>query len=187
MKKTKEEAVCAAIRTYGGPVLESGAFREASGQKHHIRSSVMDHSLNVCITGVRLCGVLQRLHVPVCTRDVVRASLCHDLGMLGRAEMYQNRSDAWRNHPQESVLAAREILPDLNRNTEESIAAHMWPLAGRPIPSREGAVVAAADKYASLVDLGSAVFRRTYRKRLKQSILQAGGSVSEQRGFSKKD
>ncbi len=171
MKKTKEQAICAAIRTYGRPVLQSGPFLASSGQTHHIRSSVMDHSLNVCITGVRLCGVLQRLHVPVCTRDVVRASLCHDLGMLGREEKYRNRRDAWRRHPQESVRAAREVLPDLNRNTEACIAAHMWPLAGRPLPSREGAVVVAADKYATIMDLGSAVFHRTYKQEMKQSIL----------------
>ena len=96
---------------------------------------------------------------------------CHDLGMLGREEKYRNRRDAWRRHPQESVRAAREVLPDLNRNTEACIAAHMWPLAGRPLPSREGAVVVAADKYATIMDLGSAVFHRTYKQEMKQSIL----------------
>ena len=34
-----------------------------------------------------------------------------------------------------------------------------------------GAVVVAADKYATIMDLGSAVFHRTYKQEMKQSIL----------------
>ena len=58
-----------------------------------------------------------------------------------------------RQHPADSVEAARRLVGELPEKTEDAIARHMWPFAGSKMPnSLEGAIVSAADKIASFED-----------------------------------
>ena len=142
------------ILRYGEEILRSDIMEQAFRQTHHRRCTVGDHTLRVARTSVRISHVLQRLHIRVDLQAVVIGSLCHDLGIIGRADKYSSVLECYRNHPADSVETARELLGDLPEGTAEIIRRHMWPLTIRSIPaSREGFIVSAADKYSALVDL----------------------------------
>ena len=121
-------------------------------EPHHLRGTVSEHTLNVCIIATRLCRLLKQNGLTVNEKDVVQAALCHDLGMLGRDEHYRNRTDSWKQHPEISVDVARDLVPDLSQNAEEMISTHMWPVSGPPPHSKEAAILNIADKCASAAD-----------------------------------
>lgn len=169
----RNAAISRDIRSYGGAILQSEAFRRASSETHHLHGSVSDHSLTVCIAAVQICFSLRKAGFRVNEKDLIQASLCHDLGMVGRSEKYGRRSEAWHSHADASVDIARELLPDLSENAASMIRAHMWPVSG-PFPrSREAAILNAADKFASSADwvyfLTGKQFCRTIRQALTES------------------
>ncbi|MBO5999357.1 MAG: HD domain-containing protein [Lachnospiraceae bacterium] len=172
-KKEKEEkAVCRDIRQYGHDVLRTDAFRSAFGERHHLKSSVADHSLSVCITSVQISRFLKKLGVSIDEKDLVQAALLHDLGMLGRRDKYHGPLDAWRSHADESIRIAKTVLPELDHKTEDMIRSHMWPVAGKTRPStREEMILTIADKYASLTDWAFLLSDRTYKTGMKKKIL----------------
>ena len=142
------------IDRYGSGILGSEAMRKAFEQKHHLRSTVGEHSCRVARTGVKICHILEKLNIPVDVEAVVVGSLCHDLGIVGRDEKYSSVMECYRNHPEDSVVIARELVGDLPEKTEEIIRRHMWPMRKSKIPdSLEGFVVFAADKICSVTDL----------------------------------
>ncbi len=146
------------LERYGGSILASEEFRRAGKQTHHTRSTVADHTLRVAAASLAVCYALRRLHISTDTEAVVKASLLHDLGILGRDEKYASRAECYRRHPADSVEVARELVEDLPDKTADIIERHMWPSAHSKAPnSLEGVIVSAADKYASCKDfvLGS--------------------------------
>lgn len=137
---------------YGTDVMETPEFQEAFYQIHHVRTTVAVHSINVAIVSIVLCLLLARIHVRTDLRDVVRAALCHDLGIMGRHEKYRNNFQCSQQHPVDSVEVARKILDQYDDKTLKIIETHMWPVRpGRP-RSVEGFVVTLADKYAAVME-----------------------------------
>ena len=110
------------------------------------------YKLTVCILAMRMCELLKATGISVDKKAVIQAALCHDLAMVGREERYKNRSDSWRSHPKDSVSVARELVPDLEPNTESMIESHMWPIAGPAPRSKEAVILNLADKWASAAD-----------------------------------
>ena len=85
---------------------------------------------------------------------VVIGALCHDLGMLDRGEKFASDKEAIRDHAEESVKVAREIVEDMPEMAEEIIERHMWPMGKTDAPSTvESVVVSVADKYTAVKDL----------------------------------
>lgn len=154
-KKKKSNAVQKEIRHYGAPILESEAFRRAASETHHLHGTVSQHTLAVCSASIRIARFLKKAGIRVNEKDLVEASLCHDLGMIGRDEKYGSRTDAWKGHPEESLKVAKELVPDLSKNAESLILSHMWPVSGPPPRSREAVILNIADKAGSLADWGN--------------------------------
>ncbi len=151
------------IEYYGRDILNSEMMRKAFDQTHHLRSTVGEHTMRVTRAGVKLCHALEKLHIPVDVEAVVVASLCHDLGILDRDSKYSSTAECYKNHAEESVMIAKEMIPDLPEKAEEIIRRHMWPLhIGRVPNSVEAIVVTAADKYTSVVDLFKGSGKRNY-------------------------
>ena len=147
-----DKEISQTILRYGKDVLHSEEFRSAYSETHHIRGTVSSHSMTVCIMAVRISRFLKKQGVSLDEKDLVQASLCHDLGMLGRKEKYTNFIAAWKRHPKDSASVARDLVPDLSENAESMIATHMWPVGG-PVPrSKEAFVLSMADKLASIAD-----------------------------------
>ncbi len=141
------------LQRYGAKILTSGQFRKAGRQKHHLRASVAEHSVRVARASLKIAYALDNFGIRTDKRSLVIGSLCHDLGMLGRDEKYKNNAECCRRHPGDSVEESRKLVPDIDLKTQQIIERHMFPLNGRPPTSLEGAIVSAADKYASVQDL----------------------------------
>lgn len=141
------------LEYYGNDVLHSEIMQKAFAQKHHLHSTVGEHTVRVARASVKISHVLQKLHIPVDMPAVVVGSLCHDLGMIGRDEKYSSNMESYRKHPADSVTVAKELVEDLPEKTEEIIQRHMWPMRQSKVPnSIEGFIVSIADKYSSVID-----------------------------------
>ena len=51
---SEEAAICRDIIRYGKEILLSDIFRKTAVQRHHVQSTVMEHTMNVCIIAVKL-------------------------------------------------------------------------------------------------------------------------------------
>ncbi len=150
---------------YGGSILRSDEMRQAFQQKHHKLSTVGDHTLRVARASLRICYALRRLKLSPDLQTVVTAALCHDLGILGRAEKYKSSKECSRQHPLDSVETARKLMGELSDKTENTISRHMWPVAGsKPPDSLEAVIVSTADKIAAVGDYVEAIRRRAAGK-----------------------
>ena len=120
-KQSEEEAICQDIIQYGKEILTSDVFRQTACQTHHLQSTVMEHTMNVCIIAVKLCREKMRKGAQLNEKDLIQAALCHDLGMIGREKKYRHVVDTWMSHPAESAKIARKIVPDLSPDAEQMI------------------------------------------------------------------
>ena len=151
--RLSENEINSMLRIYGGSILRSPEFRTAMNQTHHNFTTVGDHTIRVARTSIRLCNLLNKMHIKTNVSDVVVGSLCHDLGILGRDTCFKNRKECYHEHPVRSLDVARRLVPDINYNTEKIIRCHMWPLTLTRVPtSRESLIVSVADKYAAIGD-----------------------------------
>ena len=132
MDKESNRRIAADISAYGKEVIDSDLFRKAFAQKHHTNTTVGEHTLNVTAAALRLC---------------------HDLGIIGRYEKFENNRVCCRLHPIDSVRISRKLVPEIDHKTEEIIRCHMWPLNGWMPTSAEGYLITVADKYSSIREL----------------------------------
>ena len=167
------------VALYGGEVIESEEMQKAFEQAHHRWSTVGEHTIRVTVSSVIICYALKKLHIKVNVPNVVVASLCHDLGIVGRYDKFSSGKECSREHPKESVAVARTLVSDLSEKTEDIIERHMWPMGQAKAPnSIEGVVVSVADKYNAVKDLvkGSDVYHtgvRHYVSDKKEKIRRA--------------
>ena len=148
------------IVRYGKDILNSEELQQAYRQTHHTWSTVGEHTIRVAAASLLICYALRKIHVQTDISAVVEASLCHDLGILGRYEKYTSDKECMRQHPVDSVEVARGLVDDLSEKSAGIIERHMWPAGHSKAPnSIEGVIVSTADKYAALQDIveGSAV------------------------------
>ena len=167
---SEEAAICRDIVKYGKEILLSDIFRKTAVQRHHVQSTVMEHTMNVCIIAVKLCRDQMRKGVLLNEKDLVQAALCHDLGMVGRENKYKNALETCKRHPIDSAEIAKEIVPDLSPNAEQMILSHMWPLSTLAPQSREGRLLCRADKYASMADWQYVISNGHYEDKIKTNI-----------------
>ena len=154
------EKIIKDVCSVGAGVLASAFFLNAMHQRHHGRTTVGDHSMRVACTGLQISRLLEKFHVEVDEKAVIRSALCHDLGILGRDEKFENNRECCWRHPVESVDVANYILEDLTEKEADSISNHMWPLAGKKPRYIEGLILTVADKYSSVLDTVKPKMRR---------------------------
>ena len=169
-ERSEEAAICRDIIRYGKEILLSDIFRKTAVQRHHVQSTVMEHTMNVCIIAVKLCRDQMRKGVLLNEKDLVQAALCHDLGMVGRENKYKNALETCKRHPIDSAEIAKEIVPDLSPNAEQMIRSHMWPLSSIAPQSREGRLLCKADKFASMADWQYVISNGHYEEQIKTNI-----------------
>ena len=142
------------LERYGREILDSEEMRQAFHQRHHLRSTLGEHSQRVARRSLIICYILNKLHISTDIQAVVVSSLCHDLGILGRKKKYHSIRECYRKHPIDSVEVARKLMKELPEKVPDIIERHMWPGCSSKAPnSLEGIIVSAADKSASVADL----------------------------------
>ncbi|MBR3307567.1 MAG: HD domain-containing protein [Lachnospiraceae bacterium] len=159
---SRDERIRNDLEFYGSGILCSEEFRKSFRQKHHIDTTVGEHTLYVSRTSLKIAYFLKKLHVKTNMGELVVVALCHDLGILGRDEKYPNKRSCYRKHPGESKEVARRLVPELNERTEKMIERHMFPVTIKPPVSKEGYILLAADKYCAVRE-GARALRRALR------------------------
>ncbi len=142
------------VQKVGGDIIKSRPFQAVEDQKHHLRSTVGTHSLRVAQLCAFFCDCLSKAGVETEKEDLVKAALCHDLGMRGRyTKRYSSGRDIIKNHPLNSSDEAEKLLGELTEMQREAIEKHMWPLcADRRIHHKETALITIADKLCAIAD-----------------------------------
>lgn len=169
-RENRKERIKSDLEFYGEDVLRSDEMKQAFTQTHHQWSTVGEHTFRVAFSSVMIAYALKKLNIRVSIPAVVIGSLCHDLGILGRAEKFSSEKECSREHPKESVAVAREIVGELPEKTEAIIERHMWPAGQSKVPnSIEGVVVSVADKYSAVKDIvkGSEIKNTGIRNKIK--------------------
>jgi uncharacterized protein len=148
-KRLFDSSIKETIVKYGRDIICSDDFLKTFEQTHHKCMTVGDHTLSVTAVAVRLCRSMN-LNDDTTLRNVIMASLCHDLGIMGRHEKYRNNAQCFVAHPVDSVEAYRTLTGKENERIVDSISCHMFPL--RPLPPRykEGWILTMADKISAV-------------------------------------
>ncbi|MBQ7583722.1 MAG: HD domain-containing protein [Lachnospiraceae bacterium] len=136
------------IRKYGRVILASEGFKEAFSQPHHFNSTVGDHTLGVTVEAVRIC-LRRGITDDITLKNVVTASLCHDLGILGRKDKFRNNVQCLIWHPVHSVKKYQDITGENDERVRDAILCHMFPLKPKMPAYREGWILVIADKIAA--------------------------------------
>ncbi len=140
------------IQKYGSDILDSKEFEFALNQIHHHRSSVGDHSIMTARAGLTMCNLINKTGIRIDERKVVRISLLHDLGMLGRYDRYRNNFICGYLHPKNSAVTAQKLWSDIDPKSIKAIKSHMWPLSLCMPTSKEAVILCLADKVAAFGD-----------------------------------
>jgi len=149
-----KEEVDRYIYEVGSGVIDASVFQAGYFQKHHMRTSVAAHTLNVAQSSVYMGRFLTHLGFRVNMQDLVLASLCHDLGIVGRYSKYANNRECCNRHPLDSAALAKKLVPNADDVVLNSVECHMWPIGPTGHPNHiEGFIVTVADKYSSVKDL----------------------------------
>lgn len=113
--------------TYGHRILESNQFANAKDQKHHFRTDVASHSINVALFCIAFYQLLSLFHIKLNLATLIIAALAHDLGIIGRREKFSSNYQCLKGHPKDSVAAVREIIPEVDIRVCDAISSHMFP------------------------------------------------------------
>ncbi len=163
------EDVIDIVVKYGKEILCSEDFRGSFSQTHHFNSTVGDHTLGVTVEAVKIC-LRMGFTDEETLRNVVKACLCHDLGILGRDEKFSNNAQCLMRHPIDSVEKYKEVTGEENERILDSIVCHMFPLKLRIPKYKEGWILTLADKTASLKEK---MGRSSVTEEDKEKILRA--------------
>ena len=144
-----DESIFRIIVKYGRQIISSEEFARTFEQTHHLNTTVGDHTLSVTAEAVKLC--LERGYSDEDTlRNVVTASLCHDLGIMGRKEKYSNNAVCYIKHPLDSVGVYTDVTGESDERVIDSIRKHMFPVKPGIPRYKEGWILTLADKISSV-------------------------------------
>lgn len=152
------------IEDVGKKVLSSDVFEKARHQIHHHRNTVADHTMEVSEVGLHIAESLEKRGIPVNENEVIRICLLHDMGIVGRYQKFRNNFQTNFGHPKDSVRVAEEIYPGISEKEKKDIARHMFPSTFMFPTNREGWILVAADKIASMHDVAK-MAGRFFRRR----------------------
>ncbi len=173
MNEALEKVLAKKILTIGEPVLSSELFHKGYWQTHHKICSVGEHTLNVTTVALAHAMRINRGEKKVREDVVILAGLCHDLGIIGRDEKYKNDFQCGQCHAGDSVICAKEILPNLDEMTIDSIQNHMWPVTKTPPHYREGFLILSADKFSATAEWLAYLSHRDIHGKAKELIRKA--------------
>lgn len=138
------------VERMGGDILQSERFVKAKGVPHHNEhGNIARHSAETAGYALALARWLRSHGASISERDVVRASLLHDIGMTeDDVFLSPSRRKAF-SHPREGARVAEEEF-GANEVQLDAIRRHMWPIGFVAPHHPTGWVVLAADKYCSV-------------------------------------
>ncbi len=168
----ENEDIVDPIMKYGKDVINSDIFRSGFHQRHHMKMTVADHSMDVTITALKISHALNRLHIHTDEKTIVEGALCHDLGILGRDEKFHSNHEMSVMHPILSVDETKKLIPDMDEKLEGVVRRHMWPASDITMPpnSKEGLIVMLADKYSATCEFMAIAVGRRFKAKAREEL-----------------
>ena len=138
----------------GDDIIGSERFQKAKSVPHHSKQgNIALHSLETTGFAVQLARQLKERGKLVNMRDVVRASLLHDIGMTVDEVFLSPPPVKGKSHPKVGACIAKEEF-GANANQIDAILHHMWPVCTIVPPHTiEGVILTCADKMCSIAEV----------------------------------
>lgn len=137
------------IETLARDILNIDTVKKLLQYRHHKYSTVFDHSMAVARLSIYYANLLEKLHIKVDRKSLVRGALLHDYFLYD-----WHTSSKWHGitHPK---IAYMNAIRDFNINKIEAniIKRHMFPLTPIPPTKRESVIVCIADKVCATREL----------------------------------
>ena len=137
------------IETLARDILNIDTVKKLLQYRHHKYSTVFDHSMAVARLSIYYANLLEKLHIKVDRKSLVRGALLHDYFLYD-----WHTSSKWHGitHPK---IAYMNAIRDFNINNIEAniIKRHMFPLTPIPPTKRESVIVCIADKVCATREL----------------------------------
>jgi uncharacterized protein len=142
------------ILELGDDIIGSERFQKAKSVPHHSKNgNIALHSLETTGFAIHLARQLKERGKVVNMRDVVRASLLHDIGMTVDAVFLSPPPVKGKSHPKVGACIAKEEF-GANANQVDAILRHMWPVCTIVPPHTiEGIILTCADKMCSIAEV----------------------------------
>lgn len=134
-------------------IIYTPEFIKMRNTKHHIKTSLYDHSLKVAY----LCYRFHCKHnLSINIEELVRAALLHDYFLYDRINKSSgdniNRFIHLFKHPATASYNAINDYPDLTYKEINAIKRHMFPIVPIPPTTKCGWIICYFDKIASIGD-----------------------------------
>ena len=136
-------------------IFKNSNIFEMAKYVHHRHSTVYEHSLYVTKMSIKYADFLEKLHIKVDRKSLIRGALLHDYFLYD----WHDGSAPGNIHPKlhgfyHPGIALKNAVKDYNLSKREKdiIKKHMWPLTLNPPRCREGWIICVADKYASTLE-----------------------------------
>ncbi|MCR5469178.1 MAG: HD domain-containing protein [Lachnospiraceae bacterium] len=153
------------IERIGEDILKSDIFKKSFLQEHHYCSSVGEHQIHVARMSYFLAQIAEKAGLAVEKEKLVKAALCHDLGILGRDHRFKSGPDCINTHPLNSVDEAKLLIEDIDDKICDTIASHMWPLTLHRRPKYvEGYIITLADKISAVQETAFPWYRKKWQE-----------------------
>ena len=138
------------ILEHGQEILDSKNYESLKDYIQHGQVSVHEHCLRVAETSLRMHRFVEKIHVRMNERAIVRGALLHDFFLYDWHDKKPERRIHGFTHPHTALKNAQKEF-DLSDREKDIISKHMFPLTITTVPRcREAWVVRAADKWCSM-------------------------------------
>lgn len=134
------------FRAYVSDLLENENVLRLADYNQHIKTSRLEHSINVAYYSYRIAKV-----IGADPRLSARAGLLHDLYWYNWHYKKTPQNHAYF-HPRLALKNAEKIA-ELTEQEKDAIVKHMWPLSKGMPKYRESYAVTMADKYAATLEV----------------------------------
>lgn len=137
------------IETLAKDILNIDTVKKLLQYRHHKYSTVFDHSMAVARLSIYYANLLEKLHIKVDRKSLVRGALLHDYFLYD-----WHTSSKWHGitHPKIAYMNAIRDF-DINNIEANIIKRHMFPLTPIPPTKRESVIVCIADKVCATREL----------------------------------
>lgn len=137
------------IETLAKDILNIDTVKKLLQYRHHKYSTVFDHSMAVARLSIYYANLLEKLHIKVDRRSLVRGALLHDYFLYD-----WHTGSKWHGitHPKIAYMNAIRDF-DINNIEANIIKRHMFPLTPIPPTKRESVIVCIADKVCATREL----------------------------------
>lgn len=142
----------------------------------HGNTSVFEHVLSVARMTLFLADVLEKLHIKVDRRSMVRAAVLHDYFLYDWHQKNEYHNFHGFTHPARALRnASRDFR--LNDKERDAIRKHMFPLTIVPPTKRESWILCLSDKWCALCetfkrDISSDILLYIRSRRERESLIK---------------